>query len=63
MRDLMKRLLQESWQLAATDCELHHFRHPSRPGRITLPEVWRSVPEPTLLSVYQQAGWPAREGG
>lgn len=60
--ELIRRLRREAWQLVATERDLHHFRHPLRPVRITLPHPRADIPAATLRSIYRQAGWRWAEG-
>ncbi|MDO9383950.1 MAG: type II toxin-antitoxin system HicA family toxin [Hyphomicrobiaceae bacterium] len=36
----------------------HQFRHPSKPGVVTLPHPSRDFAPGTYRSIYRQAGWP-----
>jgi len=36
------------------------FKHPSKPGKITVPHPRRDLPEGTLRSIFRQAGLPWR---
>lgn len=58
--ELIRRLRREAWQLVATERDLHHFRHPTKRARITLPHVRAEIPVATLRSLYRQAGWTWR---
>jgi len=33
------------------------YRHPMKPGRVTLDNGAREIPTGTLRSIYRQAGW------
>jgi predicted RNA binding protein YcfA (HicA-like mRNA interferase family) len=58
-RDLVKRLTKDGWTLERTTGDHQQFRHPSKPGTVTVPaggKMGRDVPEGTLDSVLRQAG-------
>ncbi|MGB9752083.1 MAG: toxin HicA [Roseiflexus castenholzii] len=35
----------------------HHYKHPNKPGRVTIPHPKKDLPVGTLKSIYRQAGW------
>jgi predicted RNA binding protein YcfA (HicA-like mRNA interferase family) len=58
-RDLIKRLTDDGWFLERTSGSHQHYRHPTRPGTITVPaggKMGRDVPAGTLNSILRQAG-------
>jgi len=51
------RALQEAgWELVATKGSHCQFKHPSRPGRVTVPHPKRDIPVGTLRSIERQSG-------
>lgn len=57
VRDLVKQLEAEGWYLARTRGSHRQFKHPSRPGTVTVagkPSV--DVPPGTLNAILKQAG-------
>lgn len=34
-----------------------HFRHPCKPGKVTVPHPNKDLPAGTLRNIYRQAGW------
>lgn len=57
-RDLVARLDSEGWVIARHGPGDHvQFKHPDRPGRVTVDAGAREVPIGTLRSIYRQAGW------
>ena len=56
-RDVIKRLKREGWYLVDTRGSHHQFKHPSRPGRVTVPHPREDIPAGTLKSIARQAGW------
>ncbi len=35
----------------------YQFKHPSLPGKVTVPHPRKDIPAGTLRSIYRQAGW------
>lgn len=33
------------------------FKHPQKPGRVTVPHPKKDIPKGTVVSIYRQAGW------
>ena len=58
-RDLIKELEGDGWYLERTVGGHLQFRHPTKPGTVTVPaggKLSRDVPPGTLNSVRKQAG-------
>lgn len=55
------RLKSEGWVLSHVKGSHFQFKHPEKPGRITVPHPIRDLPIGTLRNIYRQAGWPWRE--
>jgi len=56
-RDLTRRLEADGWVLARTKGSPRQYRHPSKPGLVTVPHPKRDLPIGTLRSIAKQAGW------
>lgn len=56
-RRLIALLRQDGWELHAVSGSHHQFKHPSKPGKITVPHPNKDLPTGTVRSVYRQAGW------
>jgi predicted RNA binding protein YcfA (HicA-like mRNA interferase family) len=56
-RDVIKRLEADGWVLSRIKGSHHQFRHPSRPGLVTVPHPKSEIPKGTFLSIAKQAGW------
>lgn len=56
-RDIRKRLIKDGWVLGRTKGDHHQFKHPTRPGLVTLVHPKKDIPLGTLKSVFRQAGW------
>ena len=55
-RAIIRALIADGWELVATKGSHHQFKHPSRPGRVTVPHPKRDIPMGTLRSIEKQAG-------
>ena len=55
-RAIIRALQAAGWELVATKGSHHQFKHPLRPGRVTVPHPKRDVPIGTLRSIEQQSG-------
>ena len=57
-RELMARLRDEGWFIARKGPGDHvQFKHPTKPGRVTIDTGRREQAIGTLRSIYRQAGW------
>jgi predicted RNA binding protein YcfA (HicA-like mRNA interferase family) len=58
VRDVLKRLNEEGWYLDRTRGDHRQFKHPDKPGRVTVAGHPRDdVDAGTLKSIAGQAGW------
>jgi predicted RNA binding protein YcfA (HicA-like mRNA interferase family) len=55
-RDVISALRREGWRLVAQKGSHQQFKHPSKPGRVTVPHPRRDIPLGTLKSIERQAG-------
>jgi predicted RNA binding protein YcfA (HicA-like mRNA interferase family) len=55
-REIIKRLEQDGWRLVRTAGSHHHFRHPSKPGTVTVPHPKKDLPLGTVKNIARQAG-------
>ncbi|MEY4297722.1 MAG: hypothetical protein RLZZ423_901 [Cyanobacteriota bacterium] len=59
IRDVIKRLEQHGWRLVATRGSHRQFKHPLRPGRVTVAGKPSDDLAPgTLRSIARQSGIP-----
>jgi predicted RNA binding protein YcfA (HicA-like mRNA interferase family) len=56
-RDVIKRLEADGWVLSRIKGSHHQFRHPTRPGLVTVPHPKSEIPKGTFLSIVRQASW------
>lgn len=60
-RSIIAALKREGWELVASKGSHLQFKHPSKPGRVTVPHPKKDVPVGTLRSIEQQAGMKFRK--
>lgn len=60
-REVIRRLAAAGWQLVATKGSHHQFRHPTRPGRVTVPHPNKDIPIGTLRAIERQSGLQLRK--
>jgi len=55
-RKLIDMIQRAGWVLVGTSGSHHHFKHPSKPGKLTVPHPKRDLPLGTARSILKQAG-------
>lgn len=55
-RDVLKLLKDDGWYEVACVGDHHQFKHPEKPGRVTLTHPRKDIPIGTLKSILKQAG-------
>ena len=55
-REVIKELEKDGWELYSVKGSHHHYKHPTKKGRVTVPHPKRDLPTGTVKSIYQQAG-------
>jgi len=55
-REVIRALEAAGWSEVARKGSHLQFRHPSRPGRVTVPHPKRELPIGTLRSIEKQSG-------
>ncbi len=55
-RDLLRQLEVEGWIRRPGKGDHVVFKHPTKPGRVTVPHPKRDVPVGTFRSIEKQAG-------
>ena len=58
--EVIRILTEDGWEYVGTSGSHWHFKHPAKPGKVTVPHPRREVPIGTLWSVWKQAGLPKR---
>ena len=56
-REVIRRLLADGWTLARTKGSHRQYKHPTKPGLVTVPHPKRDLPTGTLRAIFRQAGW------
>jgi predicted RNA binding protein YcfA (HicA-like mRNA interferase family) len=59
-REIIRLLEQDGWVCVRTKGEHWQFKHPARPGRVTVPHPQRDLPIGTLRSIERQSGLTLR---
>jgi predicted RNA binding protein YcfA (HicA-like mRNA interferase family) len=55
-RDVIAALLADGWRQVAKKGSLAQFKHPTKPGRVTVVHPSRDIPKGTLRSIERQSG-------
>lgn len=55
-KDLFKILKEDGWILKAIAGSHHHFVHPIKKGKVTVPHPRKDLPDKTVMSILKQAG-------
>jgi predicted RNA binding protein YcfA (HicA-like mRNA interferase family) len=59
-RDVIERLEAAGWREVGQKGSHVQFKHPKRPGRVTVPHPKREIPIGTLRSIEKQSGLKLR---
>ncbi|APC46478.1 MULTISPECIES: type II toxin-antitoxin system HicA family toxin [Aeribacillus] len=55
-KELIKMIQKEGWYIVRTSGSHHQFKHPSKPGIVTVPHPKKNLPIKTVKSILKQAG-------
>jgi predicted RNA binding protein YcfA (HicA-like mRNA interferase family) len=55
-REVIKLLKADGWYLVNTVGSHHQFKHPTKPGRVTIKHPCKDIPPKTLQSIEKQSG-------
>ena len=55
-REIIRKLKEDGWFEVAQVGSHKQFKHPTKPGRVTVPSPRKDVPAGTLRSIEKQAG-------
>lgn len=58
--DIISALREDGWYEVATKGSHTQFKHPTKPGRVTVPHPKKDIPIGTLKSIEKQAGLKLR---
>jgi predicted RNA binding protein YcfA (HicA-like mRNA interferase family) len=59
-RNVISALVADGWERVAQKGSHVQFKHPIKPGRVTVPHPERDIPAGTLRSIERQAGLKLR---
>ena len=54
-REMEKMLLDDGWYLADVRGSHHQYKHPEKPGKVTLPNHRGDIPPRVVNSILKQA--------
>lgn len=55
-RALIKMVKADGWYEVRVNGSHHHFKHPTKPGLVTIPHPKKKLPIGTVKSILKQAG-------
>lgn len=55
-REVIKMLEAHGWYLVRVTGSHHHFKHPTKPGIVTVKHPTKDIPPKTLKSIALQSG-------
>ncbi len=55
-REVIKILLADGWYEVSCVGDHHQYKHPSKPGKVTVVHPEKDIPTGTLKSIEKQAG-------
>ncbi|MDY0882338.1 type II toxin-antitoxin system HicA family toxin [Dongia soli] len=55
-RELIKLIEADGWYLVGTVGSHNQYKHPTKPGRVTVPHPKKDLPTGTVRSIMKQAG-------
>lgn len=55
-KEVIKKIEQDGWYLFKIVGSHHHFKHPVRKGKVTVPHPKKDLPFGTERSILKQAG-------
>jgi predicted RNA binding protein YcfA (HicA-like mRNA interferase family) len=60
-RELIKRLKADGWYKVGQEGDHVQLKHPTKPGRVTVPHPVKDILDATLASIRPQSGLTLRE--
>ncbi|GIO43444.1 type II toxin-antitoxin system HicA family toxin [Paenibacillus apis] len=55
-RELVKLIEAAGWYFVRASGDHYQFKHPTKPGKVTIPHPNKDLPQKTILSILKQAG-------
>ncbi|QMW23644.1 type II toxin-antitoxin system HicA family toxin [Sandaracinobacteroides saxicola] len=59
-RTVIKHLLADGWYRVNVVGDHYQFKHPEKPGKVTVQHPRKDIPPGTLHSIERQSGLPLR---
>ena len=53
--ELIKILSDDGWYFCRATGSHHHFRHPIKKGKVTIPHPRKDIPYKTVKNIFKQA--------
>ena len=60
-REVIRILMYAGWEEVACVGDHHHFKHPNKAGRVTVPHPKKNIPVGTVRNIFRQAGIDVKE--
>jgi predicted RNA binding protein YcfA (HicA-like mRNA interferase family) len=55
-REIVKILSNDGWYHVGSVGDHHHYKHPTKPGKVTITHPVKDIPIGTLKNIAKQAG-------
>lgn len=55
-REIIKTLIKNGWYEVSCNGDHHHFKHPTKKGKVTITHPKKDIPTGTLKSISRQSG-------
>ena len=55
--EIIRRLRRDGWAEVRVHGSHHQYRHPEKPGLVTVTHPLRDIPIGTLRNIFRIAGW------
>ena len=55
-REILEMLYAEGWFVVKTTGDHWHLKHPTMPGKVTVPHPKKDLPTGTVMAIAKQAG-------
>ena len=54
-REIISLMIADGWVLVDTSGDHHYFKHPNKPGKVTVPHPKKDLPRKTIENILNQA--------
>ena len=54
--DLIRLIEKDGWVIKSVNGSHHHFKHPTKKGKVTIPHPRKDLPIGTVNEILKQAG-------